>query len=164
MNSSKYGFREYERSTTTTKSCLALQIFVSAWPAGQSSFSTATPTMAAGRSSHLSTPRICLQSLPAMACWGKLEVWGGAAEDADYDGVLMHDGREYPAKAGVSHIWVDRACRRAGTARALLDACRRHFAMGFSLPVAQLAFSQPTTAGRRLAVAYTGREDFLVYE
>ena len=52
------GFREYERSTTTTKSCLALQIFVSAWPAGQSSFSTATPMMAAGRSSQLSTPRI----------------------------------------------------------------------------------------------------------
>eukprot|EP00964_Phaeocystis_antarctica_P119453 scaffold83166_cov60-Phaeocystis_antarctica.AAC.5 len=58
LNSTNVSRREYERSRTSTKSCLALQIFVSARSSGQSSFSTATPRMAAGRSSSLRTPRI----------------------------------------------------------------------------------------------------------
>ena len=65
---------------------------------------------------------------------------------------------------GISHIWVDARDRRQGVARALLDAVREHFAMGFDVPLDQLAFSQPTSLGRRLAVAYTGAEAFLVYE
>ena len=58
---------------------------------------------------------------------------------------------------------VTRQDRRRGVAKALLDAARRHFATGFEVPLGQLAFSQPTQLGRRLAASYSGREDFLVY-
>eukprot|EP00964_Phaeocystis_antarctica_P033981 scaffold19298_cov62-Phaeocystis_antarctica.AAC.10 len=58
LNSSNVSRREYERSRTSTKSWFALQIFVSARSSGQSSFLTATPRMAAGKSSSLRTPPI----------------------------------------------------------------------------------------------------------
>ena len=45
-----------------------------------------------------------------------------------------------------------------------LDATRAHFATGFELPLEQLAFSQPTADGRRLAAAYARTERFPVYE
>jgi N-acetyltransferase len=80
------------------------------------------------------------------------------------EGVMRHDGVPRPAMAGVSHIWTDSRHRRAGVARALLDATRRHFAVGLEVPIEQLAFSQPTGHGRRLAAAYAGTENFLVYD
>ncbi len=79
-------------------------------------------------------------------------------------GVLRHDGKEYEAMCGISHIWVEASRRRRGAARALLDAVRSHFATGFEIPRDRLAFSQPTALGRRLAASYAQREDFLVYE
>ena len=85
-----------------------------------------------------------------------------SADEAD-GGVLRHDGVPRPALCGISYIWTDRQHRRRGVARALLEAVRRHFAMGFEVPVAQLAFSQPTAAGRHLAAAYAGDDAFLVY-
>jgi N-acetyltransferase len=91
---------------------------------------------------------------------------GGDPDDffANRIAALHHDGVPCSAMCGISHIWVDARDRRQGVARALLDAVREHFAMGFDVPLDQLAFSQPTSLGRRLAVAYTGAEAFLVYE
>lgn len=77
---------------------------------------------------------------------------------------LQHDGVPCDAMCGISHIWVEARDRRQGVARSLLNAVREHFAMGFDVPLDQLAFSQPTAYGRRLAVAFTGTERFLVYE
>lgn len=84
-------------------------------------------------------------------------------DDAADEGIITHDGVARTALCGISHIWTDRRCRRKGIARALLDCIREHFAMGFQLPIDQLAFSQPTAAGRRLAAAYTGTESFSIY-
>ena len=78
--------------------------------------------------------------------------------------VLQHDGVPCDAMCGISHIWVEARDRRQGVARSLLSAVREHFATGFDVPLDPLAFSQPTAHGRRLAVAFTGTERFLVYE
>ena len=51
-----------------------------------------------------------------------------------------------------------------GELRLLCDAARRHFAMAVIVPKDRFAFSQPTAAGRKLAVGYSGTESFLVYE
>ena len=63
---------------------------------------------------------------------------------------------------GIEHIWVIERHRRDGVASRMLDACRMTHVY-----VAQhredIAFSQPTTAGRQLAQHYTGRQDFLAY-
>jgi N-acetyltransferase len=95
---------------------------------------------------------------------------GGSSDAAHREGhnegdarVLLHDGVEAGAMAGISHIWTDPKDRRRGVARALLDAVRKRFATGFELPRNQLAFSQPTSLGRRLAAAYSYTERFLVY-
>ena len=106
---------------------------------------------------------------------GGREVTGGGKPDAvtsaDPDDFfasriasLQHDGVPCDAMCGISHIWVEARDRRQGVARSLLTAVREHFAMGFDVPIDQLAFSQPTAYGRRLAVAFTGTERFLVYE
>lgn len=76
---------------------------------------------------------------------------------------ITHDGVAVGARCGVSHIWVAFDARRTGLARRLLDAVRRNMVAGFEVPPGELAFSQPTAAGRALAAAYTGCERFLVY-
>lgn len=88
-------------------------------------------------------------------------IGGGRADD---DGVLTHDGGEHPAMCGISHIWIHAGQRRRGFARQLLDLVRAHFATGFEVPRTQLAFSQPTALGRRLAAAYSATDAFLVYD
>lgn len=99
---------------------------------------------------------------------GENAIKGGGTDPDDFFAsriaALHHDGVPCSAMCGISHIWVDVRDRRRGVARTLLDAVREHFAMGFDVPLDRLAFSQPTTLGRRLAVAYTGTEAFLVYE
>ena len=80
------------------------------------------------------------------------------------EGAFRHDGVPVEAMVGVSHIWVDGSRRRAGVGKALLDAVRSHFATGWTVPRERLAFSQPTSLGRRLAASYSQTEAFLVYE
>jgi len=87
------------------------------------------------------------------------------APDAPDDGsVLRHDCVPREAMCGISHIWTEPQQRRRGIARELLDAVRQHFAIGFEIPRCQLAFSQPTPNGRRLATSYTESAAFAVYE
>ena len=45
----------------------------------------------------------------------------------------------------------------------LLLTCRAHCVPGYIVPRHELAFSQPTEAGRHLAAKYTGTDHFLVY-
>lgn len=67
------------------------------------------------------------------------------------------------AVLGIAQVWVAPAWRRQGVARALLDAAAAHAVHGYAVPRAEVAFSQTTAAGGRLAVAYAGRPDFMVY-
>ena len=87
-----------------------------------------------------------------------------AEASIDVSSVLAHDGVPQEVMCGVSHVWVEPQYRRRGLARMLLDAARQRFAVGFELPLDQIAFSGPTANGRRLAAAYTGTERFLVYD
>ncbi|KAJ3189423.1 N-acetyltransferase esco2 [Gaertneriomyces sp. JEL0708] len=64
---------------------------------------------------------------------------------------------------GISRIWVSKRNRRKGIASAMLDAIRARFVFGCAIGKDELAFSQPTRAGKGLAERYTDRVDFLVY-
>ncbi|KAJ9446971.1 N-acetyltransferase eco [Diplonema papillatum] len=64
---------------------------------------------------------------------------------------------------GVSRIWVEPAFRRRGIATQLVEAARNHLVYGCAVPRDQVAFSQPTPAGKLLARTFAGRSDFFVY-
>ncbi|KAI8926173.1 ESCO1/2 acetyl-transferase-domain-containing protein, partial [Entophlyctis helioformis] len=67
-----------------------------------------------------------------------------------------------PAVVGISRIWVAPHARRKGIATRLLDAVRHRFVMGTELRHEDVAFSQPSSAGGRLALQYLGPH-FKVY-
>jgi N-acetyltransferase len=56
--------------------------------------------------------------------------------------------------AGVNRIWVHPSQRRKGIASKLLDQMRGGFVFGCCLAKSQIAFSQPTDAGKILACKY----------
>ncbi|KAI8827187.1 ESCO1/2 acetyl-transferase-domain-containing protein [Fimicolochytrium jonesii] len=70
-----------------------------------------------------------------------------------------------PASCGISRIWVLKSERRKGVAGRMLDVVRTRFVFGYTLsPTDDMAFSQPTMAGKALAERMCGgRKDFLVY-
>lgn len=55
---------------------------------------------------------------------------------------------------GVRRIWIAPPFRRLGLASKLLDAARMHLGHPAAVPKAQVAFSQPSTAGKQFAVQY----------
>ncbi|KAJ5124695.1 uncharacterized protein N7515_008520 [Penicillium bovifimosum] len=57
----------------------------------------------------------------------------------------------HPAIVGVSRIWTSGSSRRKGIALDLLDCVVINFIYGMEIPKAQIAFSQPTESGKRLA-------------
>ncbi|XP_058459609.1 N-acetyltransferase eco [Malaya genurostris] len=69
----------------------------------------------------------------------------------------------FPAKCGISRIWVSPNFRGYGIARTLLTVMKSHFIFGYPLSYDEIAFSAPTEAGKRLAESVTGRKDFLIY-
>ncbi|XP_058057391.1 N-acetyltransferase eco isoform X2 [Anopheles bellator] len=69
----------------------------------------------------------------------------------------------YPAKCGVSRIWVSPKYRRLGVGARLIDAIRGHYIFGYLLKIDDIAFGAPTESGKLFAEAVTGRKDFLVY-
>lgn len=65
---------------------------------------------------------------------------------------------------GISRIWVSKQFRKKGLARTLLDCARANFTYGLTVDKRQIAFSQPTESGGRLARRYFGCEaGWLVY-
>jgi GNAT superfamily N-acetyltransferase len=69
-------------------------------------------------------------------------------------------------KLGVDKVWVHKEFRRTGVASRLLDTLRHNFSRdGTCAGVlkADVAFSQTTDDGKRLAAKYTGSVDFLTY-
>ncbi|KAI9027936.1 ESCO1/2 acetyl-transferase-domain-containing protein [Hyaloraphidium curvatum] len=87
----------------------------------------------------------------------------GACRMGSGDTSLLYRPEPRPAVCGISRIWVSKGHRRYGFGLQLLEAVRSRFIFGCSLSPAQIAFSQPTTAGRRLAERFCGRANFLVY-
>ena len=63
---------------------------------------------------------------------------------------------------GVEQIWVLERHRREGVASRMLDACRTSHVY-VTQDRRDIAFSQPTAAGRQLAQHYTGTPHFLAY-
>ncbi|KAI9666445.1 MAG: hypothetical protein M1821_004381 [Bathelium mastoideum] len=63
-----------------------------------------------------------------------------------------------PAIMGISRIWTSNAHRNEGIATALLDCAAQHFLYGMEIAKEQIAFSQPTESGGRLARKWFGRE------
>ncbi|OIV95834.1 hypothetical protein TanjilG_06810 [Lupinus angustifolius] len=84
--------------------------------------------------------------------------------DASHSGAIICESKAVPAMCGIRAIWVTPSNRRKGIAGQLLDAVRKSFSMGVVLERSQLAFSQPTSAGKVLASGYTGTRSFLVYK
>lgn len=83
--------------------------------------------------------------------------------NGDNSGVILCEREATPAVCGVRAIWVTPSNRRKGVASCLLDALRRSFWKGFVLEKSELAFSQPSLAGKALASSYIGTPSFLVY-
>ncbi|XP_058118427.1 N-acetyltransferase eco [Anopheles ziemanni] len=69
----------------------------------------------------------------------------------------------YPAKCGISRIWVSPKYRRLGVGRTLLTAIKRHYIFGYVMRSEEIAFGAPTESGRLFAESVTGQKDFLVY-
>ncbi|KAJ2161771.1 hypothetical protein GGF46_001190 [Coemansia sp. RSA 552] len=68
------------------------------------------------------------------------------------------------AVGGISRIWVAPEARRSGVASQMVQVVCHQLAYGFHIAQDQLAFTQPTGAGRALAEQVLGRPDFLVYD
>ncbi|EEH52266.1 uncharacterized protein MICPUCDRAFT_49025 [Micromonas pusilla CCMP1545] len=80
-------------------------------------------------------------------------------------GVLRCQRERVKAACGVRAVWVHPGHRREGVATELLETARRRFTPGCVLSPRLCAFTQPTDAGRDLALRTCGDEDgtFLVY-
>ncbi|TKY61926.1 CHROMOSOME TRANSMISSION FIDELITY 7 [Spatholobus suberectus] len=87
-----------------------------------------------------------------------------SVSDSDrMEGAIFCDSKPTAAACGIRAIWVTPSNRRKGIASQLLDAVRKSFCTGLELERSQLAFSQPTSAGKALASSYTGTASFLAY-
>jgi N-acetyltransferase len=65
---------------------------------------------------------------------------------------------------GISRIWVSKCARKQGIAKRLLRFAAKRFIYHFNIPKEQIAFSQPTESGTRLARKWFGKESgWLVY-
>ncbi|KAF9597446.1 hypothetical protein IFM89_018892 [Coptis chinensis] len=82
----------------------------------------------------------------------------------DHIGAIICEEVTVPASCGIRAIWVTPSNRRKHVATKLLDAARTSFCTGYVLEQSQLAFSQPTSAGKALASNYCCTESFLVYD
>ncbi|XP_021771304.1 protein CHROMOSOME TRANSMISSION FIDELITY 7-like isoform X1 [Chenopodium quinoa] len=86
------------------------------------------------------------------------------AMDSNLLGSIVCEEEATPASCGIRAIWVSPSNRRKHIATHLLDAVRKSFSTDYVLEHSQLAFSNPTSAGKALATNYTGTGSFLVYK
>ncbi|XP_004519113.1 N-acetyltransferase eco [Ceratitis capitata] len=80
------------------------------------------------------------------------------------DGVDCCTLEEYPAKCGISRIWVSPLHRRLHIATKLINAVQQNTIFGEEITLDMIAFSAPTENGRMFAQKVTNLENFLVYE
>ncbi|KAF7804229.1 protein CHROMOSOME TRANSMISSION FIDELITY 7 [Senna tora] len=84
--------------------------------------------------------------------------------DKTHGGAIFCENKAVAAVCGIRAIWVTPSNRRKRIANQLLDAVRKSFCLGVMLGRTELAFSQPTSAGKALASSYTCTGSFLVYK
>jgi N-acetyltransferase len=63
-----------------------------------------------------------------------------------------------PATLSISRIWTSPSVRRTGIAVDLLNCARRNFLYGITIKKANVAFSQPTESGGKLARKWFGKD------
>jgi N-acetyltransferase len=72
---------------------------------------------------------------------------------------------EFPEAAvmGVLRLWVTSSHRLKGIATCLLETARTHFVFGFVVPKSSIAFSDPTSDGRKFATKFCQTSEFLIH-
>jgi N-acetyltransferase len=81
----------------------------------------------------------------------------GAANDGEHRSSSISVQNTFdPAIVGVSRIWTCGSARRRGIAMDLLDCVISNFIYGLDIPREQIAFTQPTDSGTRLAGCFFG--------
>lgn len=83
--------------------------------------------------------------------------------DEGLSGVVLCKKDAVSALCGIRAIWVTPSNRRKHIASYLLDAARESFCADLVLKHSELAFSQPTSAGKAFISSYTKSHSFLVY-
>ena len=83
--------------------------------------------------------------------------------DPQDSNVTFDESSKVQAIGGISRIWVSIKSRGQGIAKKLLDLMRLEMLFGVELSKTQIAFSQPTNMGQRLARSYFSRPDYLIY-
>ena len=81
----------------------------------------------------------------------------------NYESLQCDKTRPFKVSAGIARVWISNESRRKGLATCLLDCARETFCFGVEIPKSQIAFSQPTAHGHKLAMKYFGCTDYLVY-
>jgi len=83
---------------------------------------------------------------------------GPGAASRDHDDPLLLPPPPTSTTLGIKLIWTAAGARRQGLAGHLLDAARKSFEFGRLVRREHVAFSQPTTHGLALALAYCRRQ------
>jgi N-acetyltransferase len=81
---------------------------------------------------------------------------GGPRTDLQGSSISVSDAPD-AAVLGISRIWTSNLHRKSGVATTLLELARSDFLYGIAVPKQQVAFSQPTESGGRLARKWFGR-------
>ena len=76
---------------------------------------------------------------------------------------ISDENTQEKVKCGINRIWVASSMRRKGIASKLLDCVCVNFIYIHKLETCQLAFSDPTEFGRKLARNYCKNDTFLIY-
>lgn len=84
----------------------------------------------------------------------------GGPDQSNSSSITVRD-EVHPAIVGISRIWTSGSSRRKGIAMDLLDCVVTNFIYGMEIPKDQIAFSQPTESGKRLAEAFFGSDELL---
>jgi N-acetyltransferase len=87
----------------------------------------------------------------------------GDTFDPQDSNVAFDETNQISVVGGISRIWVSLKSRKQGIAKKLLDLLRLEMLFGVELSKNQIAFSQPTNMGQRLARSYFSRPDYLIY-
>lgn len=91
------------------------------------------------------------------------ETAGQLPTDANSSSICVGEARK-PAILGISRIWTSNSHRKHGVATTLLNSARSDFLYGMTIGQEEVAFSQPTESGGKLARKWYGREaGWLVY-
>ncbi|KAJ5116440.1 hypothetical protein N7456_000788 [Penicillium angulare] len=86
-------------------------------------------------------------------------IWESRPNGATHNSSVSVKDELHQAIVGVSRIWTSGASRRKGIALDLLDCVVSNFIYGMEISKDQIAFSQPTESGKRLASKFFEDEE-----